>query len=396
MARFLYFVVFVLNIFYVLVPQWKGSPIWNTYQDIETFTAGYIWLRQLSISLLLILPLFAVSGNKKLRSKDILPFAVLALTYALSLLFNGKISSIFTAISISLNYFAIYLTLQKNYYDLSSFIIIILSIWVLLPVIDFFFLSDSYRQSLFFYSSSEIGGFNDNDFSGYAYHKNAYGYICGLLIIILQYQNINKALKLIMIPIIILCILFSGCRSVLVAILGVFIISYFNNKRNKLHFIKSYANRVGTSKLRLKYIGLILFIVAISVLAILFLIKNSVFDDPFRLLIYEHFVDVIQSNLFWGVGEPVFYDSDDPAHNFILQILADNGLFCFVAFIWVILHLFKASTRIGQMLIIYLMIISLFQPTLSLSAPSSLITVFLLIPCFLNEKSELSNRITKV
>lgn len=396
MVRFIYLIVFVLNLFYVLVPQWRGSQIWNTYQDIESFSLGYLWLRQLSISLLMALPIFTITSNAKLKKKDILPFVVLGLMYALSLFFNGKISSLFAAISIAMNYFAIFIAIQKKIYNFSSIIIILLAIWVLLPVVDFFFLSDSYRQSLFFYSSSsEIGSFNDNDFSGYAYHKNAYGYVCGLLIIIIQYLNINKVIKLIMIPLIILCILFSGCRSVLVAILGVFIITYFINKRDRFNLLRNYTGGVNSRKLRLKYVGLIVLIAIISIVAIIFLIKNSIFDDPFRLLIYEHFFNVIKGNFLFGLGETVFFDSDDPAHNFILQILADNGIFCFIAFMWVISRLYKSSTKIGQMLILYLLIISLFQPTLSLAAPSSLITVILLMPCFLNETTQNTNKITK-
>lgn len=390
MVRLLYLFVFILNLFYVLVPQWKGSSIWNTYYDIESFTLGFLWLRQISIFLLIVISLFAFPGNKRLRINDILPFVVLALTYAISLFFNGKISSIFAAISIPLNYYAIFLAQQRKIFNLSYIIIIILALWVFLPVIDFFFFSDSYRQSLFFYSSSEIGDFNDNDFSGYAYHKNAYGYICGLLIIILQYLNIKRIYKFILIPLIIICILFSGCRSVLVSILGVFFISYFKNKSEKFHLIRNHLGRAGTKKLRLRYMGLIILIVAISSVAIMFLIQNSIFDDPFRLLIYEHFFSVIKSNFYFGVGEPVFFDSDDPAHNFILQILADNGFFCFIAFMWVIFRIFKSSTKMGQMLIIYLLLVSLFQPTLSLSAPSSLFTVLLLMPSFLNQTKEVS------
>lgn len=377
--RISYLLVFIINIYFLLVPQWRGSSFWQKYPDVESFSNEYLWLKLISNFILICITITSLNSRRIRQINNIIvekrfPFVLLFFAFLSSLIVNHASAGIFALIAMPLNYMAFYLKPKVNIFNMNTLIIIILIIWIVAPVVDYYFFSNSYRQSLFYTSSS--GGFDDNDFSGYAIHKNIYGYVCGILFVILMVSRVKTAVRITLSVIVVFCILFSGCRSALVAIVGTVIFRYYFNKSTKLFRKPSI----------IKSVVLILLLILLLIIAVIILQKFSIFDDPARLLIYDYFFNIITDNIFFGVGETVLY-KDDPAHNFILQIIADYGMFVFIAFVYVIYCIYKQSTIAGRLFIIYFLIISLFQPTLSVSIPNNITVVLLLLPLFIKENT---------
>ena len=356
--------VLLINLFMALIPLWQGSFIWSYYKEQAEIEKA-IFLPLSIVDIILFLMYLFLNHIKWNRAHLIIIF--MSIFYALSTIINKAESGYFSIIAVPIAYIFIYSI--SSTLDLSRYkylLIVLLFLWCLLPFIDYL-ISDNNRQIL--YTSSLLSDYSG--FHGYAIHKNIYGYICGLCIIMIGLSTThNKFMALLLIVSLMIPLIYSGCRSVLVALAVVIIFnSYWRIKKINIPSIIKWI--LGLSLV----FGFIYLFISISF-----------FEDPNRVYILNEFIEIIKQHFFFGTGtqtrvQGLIDETENPAHNFILQVIADRGIFSSILFFMVLYYLIKKNNKTYSSFVIYMIVVGLFQPYLTLAIPSFLMMLCFVLPC---------------
>ncbi len=191
--------------------------------------------------------------------------------------------------------------------------------------------------------------------------------------------EVNKRFKIVNIVIQLLLIIFSGCRSVYIALIGFILMLFF--EKNKGENIK---------KLSFVFLGLIIsFVIGISILRYSWLFKYFSFEameeifnilTGLRYFIWKEIGIVFLRSPFFGVGVNnirfaaaeyldsgsfLFQGAWEDAHNFIITLLSYTGIFGFSAFSMLMYKYFKLGklsyNKIDLMIVISILIICMFD-----------------------------------
>lgn len=365
MSKFIIAFILLSNLLYLLVPRWAGSRVANTYQTIQMFDEKYSI--PLVIVNFLLAATFILLNQKYIIRKDIIFFLPVICFYTMSVLINGGGTGIFSCMAMPI-YYIFMLTSQR--YKIPKWlpiVFLVLLLWVIIPLVDFF-ISSSDRRLMFFTGNI----YSLSGFTGYAIHKNVYAFIIGISILLSFKLNFNKLIRLIVLSFLFGVLLFSQCKSVIVALFAVYIITYITKHDIRFNSFKS----------------LFLLIITIIVGVVSF-VKLSFFDDPERMGIIVQFISFIHNNLWFGAGKTVLmYDGLElnPAHNFIIQGIADYGIISLVFFLIFLLYIYRKQTIEFKQFLVYIVVVGLFQPYFKLAIPTEYIIITFLIPCLLKSK----------
>jgi hypothetical protein len=215
----------------------------------------------------------------------------------------------------------------------------------------------------------------DSTFRGFASHRNSYGYMVGLFILIILIKNI-KSFYVFILPLTIGLFL-SQSRSSLIALL----VSFFYYKISNTNY---------------KKILIIISILLISVFYLIFSTYSTRINDEGdigRLLLINDYLDYIFKNPTWGYGgdyQIEYFNTYSneyeifPAHNTVLQVWASFGIIVLFLFINLLYKIFILKGFISRSIWIYLFLLSMFQPTLSIGVGTMFCLIAILATYYQN------------
>lgn len=232
---------------------------------------------------------------------------------------------------------------------------------------------------LFFQTQSLLSPY-DNTFKGFATHRNSYGYMAGILILIILIKEI-KYLYVFIPPLIIGLILSQSRSSLIATFVSLMYVKISNSNRKKL----------------LISISIIISLVIYFLFSI-YSTRNNDEGDIGRLILVNDYIDFISKNPIWGYGgdyQIEYYNKFVsefeifPAHNTILQVWASFGIIVLCFFINVLYQYLKRKGLVARSIWIYLIFLGMFQPTLSLGVG----TLFCLISILANYYDNFQHKI---
>lgn len=371
-------IILIMNLVVSLLPLWSGGYIADYYHDPSVYRTKLLdKVIYIEVVLFLILSLLL---KNKVGHKYLFAVSIYAFFNAISVIVFGSGAGYFSLLAVWIIYVLLEKLKNQNLTSLRPFVMFYLFIWICLPFLEFL-ISDFSEKSLFFgsFTSRETTfmGFPIG-FSGYDQHKNGYAYMIGFYLMLLYFCNLKNNIKIILACLPICLLFFSGTRSVMLALIVVF--SYHKLKNNKL------INRISGSK------PIMFYIISCAIIIYVFA-KLSLFEDEDRLYIITQFVQVISTNPLFGTGGYTIAQGlaseDLPAHNFILQGLADRGVIVFLCYAYMIWLYFRTSRSEGKVFLLYAMIIGLFQPDYNISIPSDFMMIAFLSPLLISNQNNI-------
>ena len=361
--QWLIYILLLENLFFALLPAWKGSFIWNYIQDENSYflLTGYP-----IIFLNVLISIFIILNSTKISNKYTITICGICMFFiTFSMLQNSINIDILEGLFGLLIYTILIGILPR--FDFSdkirNSILILLLIWGIAPIIYFFVSSD--QTKLLFLTES-------GTFSGFALHRNFYSAYAGIGLLSLLFTNWSKYWKLALGSLLTIGIIISESRTAFLGlIIAIFYYKYSNNKH--LFVYLSFFIIVG-------YLSFQTIMETLSS----YMVRKDFSNNATREELYQGFLEIIKNHAILGKGENVLYYSinypdGSPAHNFILQTWADYGIFALIFFTYFLFRVFKSLSRNGKTLFLFMVVIALFQPYIDAGIPSKLMIIVLLL-----------------
>ena len=360
------YVMFIFNVGINLIPQWKAGYVYNTIGN-ETFVNFLLTLSNYVNTLLAIL---IIISSSKVQSRQSL---LLMIIVSIGMLFSIMVNQSWQSFTQLIGFFIIYTALfsfavvDKSKYaeGIIRLITVILLLWCVLPVIYIPFASGDVLLALF---SSDNEAWTSS-FAGLARHRNFYGYYAGITLVLMVIQHglfKNFILKFASYALLIVGIFISDCRAVIAA-LGLSFFLYFFNilKRNR-------------------FLTILLSLIVIFG----FYYVSTVFETRLttaemdREDVWLGFINYIFENpIFGGGGQVLLFNGEHPAHNFVLQVMADYGQIVAFCFFFFLFYQYIKSSKESRFIWLFFLTFMLFQPYFYIATPNevNIITLCLIV-----------------
>lgn len=364
---YLFLIIFYVDLLLALFPAWSGSFIYNYIPHIVFMN---IWLLG-SLFIFLFSAILILCIQKKIYN-PIITFiiVILSVCFWISIIINGFQSGGLALFGIPISYFVIFDTLKQ--YQFSNLHLKIsfysLLLWCISALVYYLIAPLDIKQQFFIGPEGQI-----LTFSGFALHRNFYGILLGILILLVIIWKIKLSYKVLLFTVLLFCLWLSACRSAMVAVTITSLFLIFRNK--SISFEKKF------------FLFVFLLIIAYILYNILSnpdLSLRDVSENDDRKELWNGIYHIILKNFYWGIGkEAMYYSSSFPdgaqAHNFILQVMANYGIFVCLFFFILLSCVLYFSSYYFQAFLIYLIIFGLTQPYFGFMLPS----VHIYIPLFI-------------
>lgn len=374
-TKSIFSILLVVNIIVSLAPLWRGSFLLDYFSSPAEFEKRMdIFLALFNFGFMVLGIVFHLIYYPKIEKFNFFVFSALFISYLISIALNSFKSGYFSIIFTPICYLFIFFII--GYYYLPTFIEKYIRfgilLWSIIPVCLVLFTHYTYNE--YFFSTPR---YPPVTFGGFAAHQNAYGYLTGVGILIGFFKLYSSKWNWILLAFSFVGIYMAESRS---ALIGTIICSiyYFINKNSletKINEVKidlSSNKKSPFLKSRtFKIIGILL-IVLIFFGIIYYWInygtrKNTLMEAGYRAIIYEGFINYISDHFLFGNGGGYMLTTfrspqGTPAHNFVIQSLADYGIFVTFFFLLFIFLVWKQFKLYGRCLLLYMIIFGLFQP----------------------------------
>ncbi|MDN0051615.1 O-antigen ligase family protein [Bacteroides caecigallinarum] len=362
----LFLLLFYFQLILALMPIWRGSFLLKflSYDTLmQIWTLGGLF-SSIGIS-------FFIAIIQRKVYNPLIFYCIIILYYFLflSITINGLQSGLLLLTGMPVSYIALYDTLRQYKFSTKHLRLAYtaLLIWSILPII-YFLISPPSIKILF------VTGENGSilTFGGFAAHRNFYGILLGIAVIITILINIKKIYKIIIFIPLCIGLMLSECRTAIISIFGTLIYIFLFNKNIRL-------------KKKLFFITIMIILICIIYYIITYanILTRDVSNNEDRIELWLGFIDIIKENIFFGLGkEAMYYSKGFPegaqAHNFILATISSYGLFSFLSFILFLFCVFQYSNFYFKSFLVYLILWGITQPYFG----CSLISVHIFIPLF--------------
>ncbi|MFA7288389.1 MAG: O-antigen polymerase [Melioribacteraceae bacterium] len=367
----LFFIIVIVNLAYLLFPTLDKGFVTISINENELFVEFY----QLKLAIFnAICFLLVILIDKDLKLSPLLKIIfLLNYFYFISLLANGFKNVEYAVITTPLSYIAIFgvlfrYNINKN---ISSFLFIILLLWCIIPVYLLLVLSNVESMKMF---NVHIGGIIST-FRGFALHRNIYGFYAGIAIILLFFVDLKNKWRVFLFFILFAGILLSESRTALIA--SIFVPFYF--------YIKSKKISLGLS-LSLIFSGILVLILLDWYLYLFSVRGDSLFFSSTRYELIMQYLNVFKNNLFFGGLDENFENVLGPSHNFIIDVLANYGIFTGLFFFIFVYHVWKQGSLFFKILWLYLLLFGLTQPYFRFGPIANLTLILSLTAIAFNKK----------
>ena len=365
----IYLIILIVNLGFQLYPNLESGLNGNT--EFETFTNYY----QLKLALFNALGFFIILlfNNTYERGPIIILVLLLEFFYLISIIAGGLNNTGLSFITTPLSYFTIFCVLfrYKINNNISSLIFITLLIWCILPIVLLVVWPIEMKLKLF----SGDGVYNISTFRGFAIHRNVYGFYAGLSIILLFFVNIKWKWRAFLYLFLLLGIILSESRTSI--LLAIAVPAYF------------YSQKKQKSKIY-KFIFLfssVIILISIFVFLTVFKVRSgSLLNYQDRNELLFEYADIFINNPLFGTGGILKKQEGFPVHNFIIQVLANYGIFTGFTFFALIYFIWNKGSLYFKTLFLYLLIFGLFQPYFNFGPISKMSLILILTAISYNHK----------
>ncbi|MDD2806221.1 MAG: hypothetical protein PHV33_11750 [Elusimicrobiales bacterium] len=348
----------MVNLLPALLPFYAGGPISNYGSYLQVLTNINLVVNGVNLILATLGLLVHFRGSKKVIRVPFLTTLLMVFFLNVAFMSGGYTSGRFLVFRILLTF--IFLFSVLDYYRLpewvGKYVKWTLFLWAVIPIL-LFWVYPPLRNV--------FGSSYDGSFGGFSAHKNAYGVLVGIaVILILPRLNLYWLLGLF---VLLYGVLLSQSRATMLSIFAA--TTYYLAASKRQYFKKFFAVVLIVSVPQL-----ITFVTEYGV--------REIFVDDARSAINQQYIELISGNVLLGSGGNAtivdYKGGDMRAHNFLLQSWADYGMFFVLAYLILLAVLWRRYSNISRALIIFMVIFGLFQPYMD---PGGLGPVLML--CFL-------------
>lgn len=339
---FVFLSLLFVNLVPSLIPFYSGG--WGTRfgDPAQVQTNIRVLVNAFNLVLVAVGILLHLKNSRKMVKLPFVFTLLLAFFLNMSYMLGGYATGKYTIFRITFT--LVYLFAVLDYYVIPQWVLKFIKwpliLWTTLPVLLLFVYPPAHQMFTSYYEGS---------FGGFASHKNGYGVLAGISVILLLMSS--SRYSLIGIAIILYGILLSRSRATILA-LGVAVI-YFLVVSKKQHLRRFMA-----------------IVVTLSIPELIRFLRESgvrdLFVDDARTTISHRYWEVISANMFVGSGGVStvvdFNGMDINAHNFILQSWADYGLFFVLSYLFLGYALWRKTGPQGRVFILFAFVFGLFQP----------------------------------
>lgn len=351
------------NLVLALLPAWRGSFIWNYVSDTSSY---FILTGYSGIVLNFLISIIVLSLNIKIYGRWKILFCFLSMIlFTLSMLQKDVNIKQFEGIMAICAYLMLVCVLPQYKFSkvIRNGVLIFLLLWSIIPVVYFFVAPVNMKLLLF----SDSG-----TFSGFALHRNFYGVYAGISFLLLWFVSWPKLYKCLLGGFLLVGLLMSECRTVILCLFVSLV--YKKYSQSKIFYV--YLILLGI-------IGIVCYLFLVEFLSD-YMMRRDLDNNAMRQELYQGFWNIICENPLLGKGENVLYYSSTypdgaPAHNFVLQIIANNGIFAMFCFVAFYIAIFKSLSSDAKCIFLFLIITGMFQPYVDSGFPTVLTVVVLFI-----------------
>lgn len=314
----------------------------------------------------IILRLYDKSFNRY-EVKTSLILLLLFFSLSLSYIVNENYMRLFGELNTFILYFYIFMVMQR-YVLVKYFMHIIMAFIIIFSIIPILLLFIGYLD----YDIMD-------GFGGFASHRNHYAIMLGFSFLIVLFFWQGKS-KYIVLSLMVIGLWLSGSRGSWIGLISAILV-YIN------------LNNEFTVKNMVKNISIIFVIYIVYEMYMMYKYGFQPHGDSNRILIIQLFFESIKDNFFFGVGRNLFFEmeifeSNVYAHNFIIQIFANYGFFTLIIFIGFIMLQIKNLSNKSKVLLIYVLIVGLFQPLFDVRFTPFYLLALLILLYFENYNKE--------
>ncbi|WP_229097184.1 O-antigen ligase family protein [Bacteroides clarus] len=361
----LFLVLLYFDFFLTLLPMWSASPL---YLFLSPTTLTTIWHLGSLVNLIICGFLILIIQRYIYNKMVIFCILLVYIAFLFSIVINGFKSGGFALMGIPISFFIMFDTIKQYTFSLKHLNVIFYSLllWSLFPL---FLLCFPFLRMSFFMTVE--GGYAT--FSGLALHRNFYGILLCVLLLLLYYKKMPFVIKTILFILLSVCLVLSASRTAFVALIVMtcFLIYYNRTVKNRYKIF--------------------FFILVILLAGVFYWILTNpdyalrdIDDDHAREDLLYGFMKLIKEHPLLGYGEEVkhysnIYPDGAIAHNFILQTTANYGVFVTIFFIVLLLTVYYYSQPFSKAILAFLVIWGITQPYFGFSvfSPHVIIPLFI-------------------
>lgn len=360
---FLFFVLILANLTLALFPAWRGSFIWNYVSDKPTYFKLVGYSAMFFNFLISIIVLFL---NTRIYGKWKFFFCFFSMSVFMLSMFQKDINVKQIEGIMAMSVYIILVNVLPQYefgIKMKNGILILLLLWSIIPIVCFFIVPVTVK--LLFLTDS-------GTFSGFALHRNFYGVYAGITFLLLFFIQWPKFYRYLFCCILLVGLFMSESRTV---VLCIFISLIYKKKAHKKYFYIYF--------ILLSVIGAICYFLLVDIFSE-YMVRKDLDNNVTRQDLYLGFWQIFTENPILGRGENVLYYSlihpeGSPAHNFILQILANNGIIELLFFVLFYIAIFRSFSTNARCLFLFLIVTGMFQPYVDAGFPTTLTVIVLFI-----------------
>lgn len=369
-------ILLLVNIVFILLPFSFEEALNRVYDSGNTRLEKYSLLIAIFNTLNFLILIFL--NLDKILNIKLISIILIQVFLSISIVLSELDNTRFLLFTIPISFIAVFLVIRhiKTTKTILDLLLIIFILWSSIPVVDILLNPGNIN-----YFSGD-GKYWMSTFRGFAVHRNAYGFISGMTILLVILQVKNIYVKLSIIAIISYGIFLSESRSTIFSL--IVIVTYFvssnSNKRN-FYLILSF----GLSSILVYYLADYYYKSSIR--------GSTLFSYEDRISLVNEFTEIILNNLFFGLGGPVLSKSGDPVHNFFFQTIASFGIFVAFPYFVLLTQIWKEQNLRFRVLFGYLLLFGLFQPYFQFSAISNYMLILFIVAYLIDNEFKSRNTI---
>lgn len=364
-SSFLFMILLAVNFIFILYPIDFDEAL-QRVNDSEISQNG-VYLQSMALfNTIIFILLIIFNFSRVYIDKKLLPIFVIGFFLIISVLLSSINNTKFLVITLPISFIAVFIVFKylKVYKGTLESLLICLIIWSAYPVISFIIRP----WDLQYFSGDGINWIST--FRGFAYHRNAYGFIAGMTILYLIILNKFKlSVNLLIIGIISFGIILSESRATIIAV--IVMSTYYLSTSVKVFYFRMIS---------LLSIFSILFYFAIDFISEMSTRgESTIFSADDRLALIEEFIIFFSDNLLFGLGGTVLSNNGDPVHNFIIQVMVSYGLLVSIPYFFLLWQIWKEGNKGFRTLFGYLLLFGLFQPYFQFGSISNYMLLLFII-----------------
>lgn len=353
----------LLSVAFMLIPSHKESILVRFFGNNEEFTSINLLIQAFLYSIVFVISF--ISSNKRLSLTNVLVVALLTVSLMVSLFIFSIRFDTLTGLGTLLYMPLFYLFLLENLKEITfsnrqrNLVFMALYLWCIYPL----FNAVLFNNWLDYIGLATDVNSTDLSFSGFAIHRNVYGYFCALTGVLILTSRLTRNWKVTLLVTIFVAVTLSQSRTAIAVLILLSIAYVWSTHKNYRFGIMILAAS-----------GLMILVRVFAYLKEEMGTRDLMESDESRLFIISKLWIKYKDTIIFGSGETSFIDIGlevpATAHNFIVQTVLDFGVFNLAFFIILITVIFQKCNFESRLIFLCIILFGLTQPYFSFGVPN--------------------------